>query len=67
MWLQPHYMDMANTLEEESRPFWEKYVCFEKNMTSIEISFLFIIAGHFYKLDHDKHFQNDIPDTIDYR
>lgn len=67
MWLQPHYMDMANTLEEESRPFWEKYVCFEKNMTSIEISILFIIAGHFYKLDHDKHFQNDIPDTIDYR
>ena len=36
-------------------------------MSSIEISILFIIAGHFYKLEHDKQFQNDIPDTVDYR
>lgn len=51
MWLQPRYMDMANILINESKPFWEKYVIFEKTMTSIEISILFIIAGHFYKLD----------------
>lgn len=67
MWLQPHYMDMANALENESKAFWEKYVIFEKNMTSIEISILFKIAGHFYKLEHNKNFQNDIPNTKDYR
>ena len=67
MWMQPRYMDMANSLLEELKPFWEKYVCFEPNMKPIEISILLTIACHFYKLDHDENYKNDIPDTDEYR
>lgn len=67
MWMQPRYMDMANTLIEELKPFWEKYVCFEPNMRPIEISVLLTIACHFYKLEHDENYKNDIPDTEEYR
>lgn len=67
MWMQPRYMDIANSLIEELKPFWKKYVCFESNMTPIEISVLLTIACHFYKLDHDENYKNDIPDTEDYR
>lgn len=67
MWMQPRYMDIANSLIEELKPFWKKYVCFEPNMTPIEISVLLTIACHFYKLDHDENYKNDIPDTEDYR
>lgn len=67
MWMQPRYMDMANSLIEELKPFWEKYVCFEPNMKPIEISILLTIACHFYKLDHDENYRNDIPDTDEYR
>jgi len=67
MWMQPRYMDMANALIDELKPFWEKYVCFEPNMTPIEISILLTIACHFYKLNHDEDYSNDIPDTEEYR
>ena len=36
-------------------------------MKPIEISILLTIACHFYKLDHDKKYKNDIPDTDEYR
>lgn len=67
MWMQPRYMDMANSLLEELKPFWEKYVCFEPNMKPIEISILLTIACHFYKLDYDENYKNDIPNTDEYR
>ena len=36
-------------------------------MKPIEISILLTIAYHFYKLDHDENYKNDIPDTDEYR
>ena len=67
MWMQPRYMGMADFLIKELKPFWGKYVCFESNMTPIEISILLTVACHFYKLEHDEDFKNNIPNTKDYR
>ena len=36
-------------------------------MTPIEISVLLTVACHFYKLEHDDDYKNDIPDTEEYR
>lgn len=67
MWLQPRNMDMASCLISEIESFWKKYVCFEKGMSAIEISILLQIAIYFYRLENDKEFSENIPESLDYR
>ena len=50
-----------------AKPFWEKYVYIETCLPPFEIGLLVQIACHFYKLEHDKSFMNDIPNTEEYR
>ena len=50
-----------------SKPFWEKYVYIETCLSPFEIGLLIQIANHFYKLENDEDFMNDIPNSEDYR
>ena len=67
MWLQPRYMDMAPLLISEIESFWQKYVCFEKEMKAIDISILLQIAIYFYRLENDKEFSENIPESSEYK
>lgn len=67
LWLQPRYMDMAKELLAEIKPFWERYVVFTEKMNPIEISILLQIATYFWRLDNDKWFTANIPETNEYR
>ena len=66
LWLPPHKI-IAKPLIDNSKPFWGKYVLLEPNMTAIEISVLVHVLWHFYKIENDKNYNFDIPNTEDYR
>ena len=58
---------LRNSLIDESKEFWEKYVYIEKTMTSMEICILIHIAFYFWRLENEEYFSESIPNIDKYR